>query len=72
MSVTVRSREQIEELENWAVEGQGKGTRYPGMSYEDGIVDTLNWLTGVTDTGPHEEEEEDDSIPHVEEEDGDA
>jgi hypothetical protein len=42
----VRSEDEIDRLESWAADGQDNGTRYFGMSYEDGIRDTLDWLYG--------------------------
>jgi hypothetical protein len=37
-----RTEEEIDQLEAWAAEGQSNGTHYSGMSYEDGIRDTLD------------------------------
>ncbi len=51
-----RSDDEIARVENWAVEGVDEGTRYPGMSYEQGIVDVLQWLSGDSDHAPDEEE----------------
>jgi hypothetical protein len=51
-----RPDSEIAELEAWAAEGQANGTRYGGMSYEDGIRDTLDWLMGRKKTGPHQGE----------------
>ncbi|SFV71933.1 hypothetical protein [Desulfovibrio piger] len=51
----VRTETEIVRVENWAVEGIDEDTRYPGMSYEQGIVDTLAWLRGDSDTAPDEE-----------------
>lgn len=50
----VRTEVEIARVENWAVEGVDEGTRYPGMGYEQGIVDTLAWLRGDSDTAPDE------------------
>lgn len=51
----VRTEIEIDRVENWAVEGIDEGSRYPGMSYEQGILDTLAWLRGDSDTAPDEE-----------------
>ena len=51
----VRTETEIVRVENWAVEGIDEDTRYPGMSYEQGIVDTLAWLRGDSDTAPDAE-----------------
>ena len=44
--------EEIYDLMNWAQEGVDQGTRYPGMSYEQGILDALMWLDGSSDHNP--------------------
>ena len=49
-----RQSKEIYDLMNWAQEGVDQGTRYPGMSYEQGIVDVLAWLRGDSDTAPDE------------------
>ena len=36
-----RQSKEIYDLMNWAQEGVDQGTRYPGMSYEQGILDAL-------------------------------
>lgn len=37
----VREPEEINRVRNWAAEGYDNGGRYPGMSYEQGIMDVL-------------------------------
>ncbi|QGJ89476.1 hypothetical protein PBI_SMARTIES_73 [Microbacterium phage Smarties] len=32
------------------------GSRWPGMSYEQGLVAGLQWVTGETDDHPYEDE----------------
>ena len=51
-----RSESEINELLNKAAEGLDIqpvrayiGSRFPGMSYEEGIVNTLSWLFGDFD-----------------------
>lgn len=51
-----RNDEEIARVENWAVEALDDGTRYPGMSYEQGIVDMLEWLRGDSDHAPDDDE----------------
>jgi hypothetical protein len=51
----IRTEEEIDRLEAWAAEGQGKGSHYRGMSYEDGIRATLDWLLGRRDESPADE-----------------
>ena len=41
---------EIRELEAWAKKVITKGTRYPGSSYEEGIIDTLDFLFGRGDS----------------------
>lgn len=52
-------REQIEALESEHIEAAARvaeeGTRVPGMSYEEGVRDTLSWLLGETDESPMQE-----------------
>jgi hypothetical protein len=48
----VRTEGEIERLEAWAVEGQSNGTHYKGMTYEDGIMETLYWIFGRRDSSP--------------------
>jgi len=52
----VRSEKEVDELREWADEGVQNGTRYRGMSYEDGVSETLRWLAGETDDNPNGEE----------------
>ena len=48
----VRTEDETARVENWAVEGVDAGSHYPGMSYEQGILDTLQWLRGDSDHAP--------------------
>ncbi len=41
---------------NWASDRIDKGTCYQGMSYEEGVRDTIDWLTGETKTAPDEDD----------------
>ena len=50
----VRTKEEIERLEEWVWEGLEEGTHYSGMYYEEGIRNTLNWLFGATEKNPAE------------------
>jgi len=52
---TVRTEEEIARVENWAHEGLNRGSHYPGMSYEQGILNVLEWLRGDDDHAPDEE-----------------
>lgn len=44
-----RSENEIADLENAAFEHLDQGSKFPGMSYEQGILATLEWLGGQTD-----------------------
>lgn len=48
----VRTSSEIDAVRNFAWEGRDGGTHYRGMSYEDGIEETLAWLFGETDDNP--------------------
>lgn len=50
-----RNKKEIEELLEWAAEGINNGSKYPGMSYEEGIRDALDWVTGFSDTRPDDD-----------------
>ena len=52
----VRTNVEIARVENWAFEGAYKGSKYPDMNYEQGIIDILNWLRGDDDHAPDEED----------------
>jgi len=45
-----RTEEELYRVLDWAQDVQG--SRYPGMSYEDGIIYTLDWILGRTDDPP--------------------
>lgn len=50
MKSTLVSTEDLDTLFGWACNDEGAGeTRYPGMSYEDGIKDVILWLQGQGD-----------------------
>lgn len=51
-NTVVRSDSQIDNVRNWAIDGVDKGTRYPGMSYEQGVEDMAAWLFGESDENP--------------------
>ena len=46
------TEKQLEELIDKAIRGRDYGTHYHGMSYEQGIMDTIDFLTGVIDECP--------------------
>lgn len=51
----VRTNKQVNDVLNWAAEGEDRGTHYPGMSFEQGITAMFNWLTGTSDQRPDED-----------------
>lgn len=51
----VRTDQEIARVENWALEWAGRGSRYPGTPYEQGILDMLQWLNGELDIAPDDE-----------------
>jgi len=52
----VRDEKEVFELIDKISEVQEeKGSNFPGMSYEDGIKEVLDWLTGNTDSNPIED-----------------
>lgn len=51
----VRNDEEIARVEDWAAEGIHEGGRYSGMSYEQGILDTILWIRGDSENAPDEE-----------------
>lgn len=55
MADIVRTQEEIDEVLNTASEIiNTEGSRYHGMSFEEGIRDMYEWLVGNTDDNPLE------------------
>lgn len=53
MSTVVRTDDEIYDLSNRAIEiVDNEGSKYPGMSYEQGIMDALNWLMNSEEPNP--------------------
>lgn len=50
-----RTDAEINEQLNKAADGINDGSQYPGMSYEDGILQFWLWVTGETNEKPFEE-----------------
>ena len=51
----MRTQEETDEQLNLATEGVDNGSRWPGMSYEQGVEAAIRWMTGQTDDKPMEE-----------------
>ena len=45
---------EMDALEDWVNEAECDGSHFPGMTYEQGIRDTLEWLSGESGVAPHE------------------
>ncbi|KKN77936.1 hypothetical protein LCGC14_0355010 [marine sediment metagenome] len=50
--VIKRTDDEINRVVNWARDSQDQGTRYPGLSYEEGLTAMADWLTGFEDIAP--------------------
>ena len=49
----IRAQEEIDEILNACSDDN---SRFPGMTYEQGIVDFFRWLIGETDEHPYPKE----------------
>lgn len=47
-----RLPQEIDEQLNRAVEAEATGTKYPGMSFEDGVKEGIEWVLGLTEDLP--------------------
>ncbi len=52
----VRTDEEVNRVLNWAAEGEDNGTHFKGMSYEQGIKAMYDWLIGMIDEAPDQDE----------------
>lgn len=52
----VRDEKAIENQIDLAAKAKDEGGKYFGMSYEEGVQAALEWVTGVTDELPMEED----------------
>ncbi|HLO91535.1 MAG TPA: hypothetical protein VK172_10265 [Lentimicrobium sp.] len=51
-----RTEKEIDEQISRAMIGVNNGTKYAGMSYEDGVRYALEWVVGDSDEKPMEDE----------------
>ena len=51
----MRTQDEVDGQLNLAAEGVDNGSRWPGMSYEQGVEAALRWMTGQTEDKPMEE-----------------
>ena len=49
---------EINEAIAWAAKEMDHGTRYPGMSYEEGVRIALEWVLDRTCDPPHDQDDE--------------
>lgn len=47
-----RTVEEIDGVLNKAVEAMDEGTKWPGMSYEEGVRAGIDWILGNIDDNP--------------------
>ena len=59
MRVLQRSEREVEEVHARALDGVAEGSRFPGLSYEEGVDNTIRWLTGESDEEPISKEDVD-------------
>lgn len=50
-----RTEAEINEQLDRATHGVEEGTQYSGMSYEEGVRETIQWLLGYTNDKPMED-----------------
>ena len=51
-----KTEDELYRVLDWAMSCKNNGSHYPGMTYEDGIVYTLDWILGRSDEAPGDEE----------------
>ena len=49
-----RRDDEINRVMNWAAEAMEKGSKFPGMTYEDGVEAAISWLIGDNKDPPDE------------------
>ncbi len=52
IAAAARTDEEINNTLNWCADSEEEGSNYPGMTYEQGVRDTIEWLAGDADTSP--------------------
>ena len=50
-----RPLNEVNEVIDWATQGEANGTQFPGMSYEEGVRAAIDWMAGNTDERPDDE-----------------
>ncbi len=51
----VKTDEEIAKLYDEATLALEDGSKYPGMTYEEGIIDAIDWITGELEGNPLED-----------------
>ena len=51
-----RTDEEIDNCLNEAAAGEAEGSRWPGMSYEEGVGAALRWIIGDSEDNPMKDE----------------
>ncbi len=54
--MVIRSKEEIDEVMNKAYEQMENGSKWSGMSFEEGVRAAIDWMLGNTDDNPMEDE----------------
>ena len=50
------TQQQIDDVLNRAAEAEEEGTKWPGMSYEQGVKAGIEWVLGYIDSNPMDDE----------------
>jgi len=50
------TKKQIEDQLAQAIDASANGSKWPGMSYEEGVAAALRWVLGESDEKPMEDE----------------
>lgn len=50
-----RTENEVDNVQKWAAMVEISGSRYDYKTYEEGVLDTLEWLKGETDLAPDED-----------------
>lgn len=54
-----RSQDEVDEQLNRADDALDSGSRYPGMTYEEGVANGIRWLLGQDESPPMEDDGDD-------------
>jgi hypothetical protein len=47
-----RTKAEIEDVIGEAIDAEMEGSKFPGMTYEQGVQAALQWVTGQSDDNP--------------------